>query len=118
MLPKVPANVSLHPGWFENTLPEFLALTAGEVAFAHIDCDIYSSTRTVLDALAPRLAPYAVLVFDEYFNYPNWQAHEFKAFQEFLVRHQVEYRYLGFCEKNGQVAVRLERRVANSGALR
>jgi hypothetical protein len=26
-----------------------------------------------------------VIVFDEYFNYPGWRAHEYKAFQEFIV---------------------------------
>ena len=25
-----------------------------------------------------------MIVFDEYFNYPGWRGHEFKAFQEFV----------------------------------
>ena len=36
------------------------------VAFAHIDVDLYSSTRTVLRALAPRLTAGSVLRFDEW----------------------------------------------------
>ena len=106
-LPQVPANVTLHKGWFDKTLPEFLRAQTGPVAFLHVDCDIYSSTKTVFDHLAPRLAPGAVIVFDEYFNYPNWEYHEFKAFQEFVRDSGFSYRYLGFAQKNGHVAVKL-----------
>ena len=110
-LPPVPANVTLHKGWFEETLPRFLA-GAGEerVAFLHVDCDIYSSTVTVLKHLRPRLAPGSVVVFDEYFNYPNWQRHEWRAFQEFVRDTGIGYRYLGFAQKNGHVAVELGER--------
>ena len=107
-LPDVPSNVALHKGWFEQTLPAFLAAHPDDsVAFLHVDCDIYSSTVTVLSLLAPRLRPDAVLVFDEYFNYPNWQRHEWRAFQEFIRDTGLSYRYLGFAQKNGHVAVQL-----------
>lgn len=106
-LPQVPANVTLHKGWFDKTLPEFLRGQTGPVAFLHVDCDLYSSTKTVFDQLASRLGPGAVIVFDEYFNYPNWERHEFKAFQEFIRDSGFSYRYLGFAQKNGHVAVKL-----------
>jgi hypothetical protein len=107
-LPEVPPSVTLHKGWFDDTLPRFLAAHPGEpVAFAHVDCDIYASTVTVLRELGPRLEPGSVLVFDEYFNYPNWQRHEFRAFQEFVRDTGFSYAYLGFAQKNGHVAVRL-----------
>src|SRR5215467_450286 len=47
-LPRVPANVRLHRGLFEDSLPAWLAEHPGPVAFIHVDCDLYSSTRTVL----------------------------------------------------------------------
>jgi predicted O-methyltransferase YrrM len=107
-LPEVPANVALHKGWFEQTLPAFLAAHPDDrVAFLHVDCDIYSSTVTVLQTLAPQLRAGTVLVFDEYFNYPNWQRHEWRAFQEFIRDNGMSYRYLGFAQKIGHVAVRL-----------
>jgi Methyltransferase domain len=107
-LPNVPANVTLHRGWFEDTLPRFLAGAGDEsVAFLHVDCDIYSSTATLFKHLSPRLGPGAVLVFDEYFNYWNWQHHEWRAFQEFVRDTGTSYRYLGFAQKNGHVAVQL-----------
>lgn len=107
-LPEVPANVTLHKGWFDETLPGFLAQHVGEpVAFLHVDCDIYSSTVTIFRELSSRLQSGTVIVFDEYFNYPNWQQHEWRAFQEFLCETGFSYRYIGFAQKNGHVAVRL-----------
>jgi len=107
-VPQVPSNVTLHKGWFDETLPRFLASAGSErVAFLHVDCDIYSSTTSMLRHLGPRLGPGSVLVFDEYFNYPNWQRHEWRAFQEFVRDTGTSYRYLGFAQKNGHVAVQL-----------
>jgi len=93
-IPAVESNVRLHVGWFDDTLPTFLDEHAGDVAFVHVDSDIYSSARTVLFGLAPRIRPGTVIVFNEYFNYPNWKQHEFRAFQEFCSEHDVEYDYL------------------------
>ena len=104
-LPKVPANVRLHVGWFDATLPAFLAAQDGPVALLHIDCDIYSSTRTVFELLGARLVPGSVIVFDEYFNYPGWRGHEYKAFQEFVAAGGRGYRYLGYAAEKGHVAV-------------
>lgn len=83
-LPAVKPNVRLIKGWFDNTLVPFLAETPGDISFLHIDCDLYSSTKTVLDAVGPRLADRCVIVFDEIFNYPGWEKHEALAFLEFL----------------------------------
>ncbi|HLJ21868.1 MAG TPA: class I SAM-dependent methyltransferase [Stellaceae bacterium] len=117
-LPPMPANVRLYPGWFADTLPRFLGEHAGDgVAFVHIDCDIYASTVTVLAQLGDRLRSGAILVFDEYFNYPNWQRHEWRAFQEFVRDTGVAYTYLGFAQKNGHVAVRLGEKSAEASRL-
>lgn len=95
-LPKVPANVKLHPGWFDKSVPEFAASHAGDVAFLHIDCDLYSSTAAIFNALGDRIVPGSVLMFDEYFNYPNWKAHEHKAFVEFQAATGRKFKYLGY----------------------
>jgi hypothetical protein len=107
-LPSVPRNVRLHRGWFADSLPAFAADHPGPIAFMHVDCDLYSSTRTAFDVLGDRIGSGAVVVFDEYFNYPGWQAHEFKAFQEFVAARGVRYRYLGFVARGGSVAVRID----------
>jgi len=105
-MPKVPSNVRLYGGWFEDSIPPWLDANPGPVAFIHVDCDLYESTRTIFTHLADRIVPGTIILFDEYFNYPNWEQHEFKAFQEFIRDRAVRYRYLGFSRQ--QVAVRVE----------
>jgi hypothetical protein len=104
-LPKVPANAVLHVGWFDQTLPPFLASEPGDCALVHVDCDIYTSTAIIFEQLKGRIKQGTVIVFDEYFNYPGWRAHEYKAFQEFIAASGLSYRYLGFSAEKGHVAV-------------
>jgi len=106
-LPKVPANVLLHSGWFNESLPAFKNQHPDPIAYMHIDCDLYSSTRTIFEQLGDRIVPGTVIVFDEYFNYPNWQQHEYKAFQEFVRGHGMTYTYLGFLSYDSCVAVKI-----------
>ena len=47
----------------------------------------------------------SIIVFNEYFNYPNWKQHEYKAFQEFVQQHDVQYEYL--CWGQFEVLVRI-----------
>jgi hypothetical protein len=80
---------------FEETLPGFIEKHAGPIAFMHIDCDLYSSTRVVFDHLAERIVPGTVILFDEYFNYPGWQFGEYKAFQELVRDRNLGYKIIG-----------------------
>jgi hypothetical protein len=98
--------VVLHKGWFCDTLPLFLDEHIESVRFLHVDCDLYSSTKTIFSALADRLVSGTIIVFDEYFNYPGWQECEYKAFMEFVStgRH---FEYLAYNCRSEQVAVRL-----------
>lgn len=104
-IPRVDDNVELVIGWFDETLPRFLESNEGTLALAHIDSDVYGSARTVLSQLAPRIGPGSVIVFNEYFNYPNWKEHEYRAFQEFCRDHAVKYEYL--CWGMYEVAVKI-----------
>jgi hypothetical protein len=106
-LPKVPGNARLHVGWFDATLPAFLAANPEPCALIHVDCDIYSSTVSVFTALRERIVAGTVIVFDEYFNYPGWRQHEFKAFAEFIAASGLRYRYIGFAAEKGHVAVQI-----------
>ncbi|MFM7344690.1 MAG: TylF/MycF/NovP-related O-methyltransferase [Tagaea sp.] len=106
--PKISAvqeNVRLINGYFQDTIPEFKRAVAGPMAFMHVDCDLYESTKSVFDGLEDRIVPGTVVLFDEYFNYPGWQNHEFKAFQEFCARTGRRYAYQAFCPQWFSVAV-------------
>jgi Methyltransferase domain len=103
-LPDV-AGAELVVGWFNETLPDFLANHPGPVAFLHLDADLYSSTVTVLEHVGPRLRPGSVILFDEYFNYPGWEQHEHRAWREFVARTGIQCRYVAYTCNHEQVAV-------------
>ena len=73
-------------GWFNMTLPPFLAQRRRDehVAFLHVDSDLYSSAATVLSLLSSRLRPGTVIVFDELFNFPGYEEGEIRALWELL----------------------------------
>jgi len=104
-LPAVPGHVTLHKGWFSETLPPFLQTMNDPVALLHIDCDLYSSTAFVLNALADRIGAGTVVVFDEYLNYPGWKLHEHRAFQEFVAKSGLAFRFDSFVPSHQQVGV-------------
>lgn len=105
-VPEVP-GAEVVPGWFEDTLPKFFAEHPGDVAFLHLDADLYSSTVTALEHAGPRLRPGSVVLFDEYFNYPGWELHEHLAWREFVARRRVSFEYLCFTADNEQLALRI-----------
>jgi methyltransferase family protein len=108
-VPALPGNVAIHKGWFAETLPVFLGQHHNEsIGLLHIDCDLYSSTVTVLAHVGDLLRPGSIVVFDEYFNYHGWQNHEFKAWQEFAAARQLNYSYRGFCAQGGHVFLSVE----------
>lgn len=99
-------RISLIAGWFNETLPGFLLNHPGPVSFAHIDCDIYSSAKYVLDQLKDRMIPGTVLLFDEMINVIDYEIHEFKAFNEFLEENDREAELI--CHGRYQVAFKIK----------
>lgn len=104
--PDVP-GAELVVGWFDDSLPPFMAEHSGPVTFLHVDCDLYSSTVTVLDHVGPRLVAGSVVVFDEYWNYPGWLDHEHKAWMEYVERTGTKFEYVSYTSNDEQVAVRV-----------
>ncbi|MEU4806822.1 TylF/MycF/NovP-related O-methyltransferase [Actinosynnema sp. NPDC023587] len=105
-MPEVP-GAGIVAGWFDDTLPEFMAEHPGDVAFLHLDADLYSSTVTALKHVGPRLRPGSVVLFDEYFNYPGWEVHEHLAWREYVAEHDLSFEYLCFTSNNEQLALRI-----------
>ena len=89
-LPIVQKNVELVVGMFADTLPPFLAKHASPAALIHIDCDLYSSTKLVLEWLTPRIIPGTVIVMDEYWIVVE---HEQRAFEEWLTQTNRQCRH-------------------------
>lgn len=95
-LPSVPDNAKLHAGLFADTLPAFAAGQAAPLRLVNVDCDLYSSAREGLEALAPLVVEGTVLVFDEYLCNPGWEAEEHRALVEVAARYGWRYDYLAF----------------------
>jgi hypothetical protein len=58
--------VEIVPGYFEATLPHLPEQT--KFAFVHIDCDLYTSVRPVLDLLYDRVADGGYIVIDDFIH--------------------------------------------------
>jgi len=115
ILPPVLHNVELFKGWFSDTLSTFTKNidSSQPIAFLHIDSDIYSSAATAFEILSDRIQQGTILVFDELYNYPGYENHEFKAFQEFLDKHNFRAHYLAYNIYHEQVVVQIESKNAN-----
>nr|WP_245788185.1 class I SAM-dependent methyltransferase [Amycolatopsis marina] len=114
-LPDVP-GAELVVGLFADSLPDFLERHPGHVDFLHVDSDLYSSAKTVLDLVGPRLRPGSIVHFDEFFNYPGWKRHEYRAWMEYVERTGVEYEYEAYTYNDNQVTVRITGGVPDAAA--
>jgi O-methyltransferase len=73
-------RVSFIKGWFQNTLPGFLAeFTPRSRLVIHNDSDLYSSTLFTLANLNTLLAPGAVVILDDF----SMATHVFRAFADY-----------------------------------
>lgn len=109
ILPNTNDNVKLIKGYFNDTLPIFLKEHKEKVAFIHVDCDLYSSTKTIFDNLYNRIEKGTIIEFDEYYCYVGWEHHEYKAFQDFCKKYNVKYEYIAthFRSGAGRMSVRI-----------
>ena len=104
-LPKVPKNVRLHKGNFDETIPAWLSTHDDIVAFVHIDCDLGSSTETIFAQLEERIQPGTIIVFDDYFNFQDWEKDGHRVFTEYVDRCSVLFEPIGYGYK--ELAVRI-----------
>ena len=76
-------NVRLVIGLYADTLPQF-DFGQYHIGLVHIDCDLYSSTATVLEWIGPWLKPGVIVLFDEYHGYSGAELHEQRAWLEWI----------------------------------
>lgn len=97
ILPNMPANVRLYKGWFDDTLPVWAKEHGDEtISLLRVDCNIYSSTKTIFRELGNLLRPGSWICFDELIGYYGWQDHEYKAFMEFVDETGYRYEYISY----------------------
>lgn len=106
--PQIP-NAHVIIGLFEDTLPRWFDDLDEELdglRLVHIDCDLHSSTATVLEHVGPRLLPGTFVVFDEFHGYPGCEDHEQRAWSEFVARSGCQYDVIGHGPEQWAVQIR------------
>lgn len=74
------------------------------IALVHIDCDLYNSTKQILNLIESRIVDGTILLFDDWFNYKgNPNKGEQRAFNEFLnenprIKVSEYLQYATFCK--------------------
>ncbi len=85
-------NLKLVKGLFHESLPNFLAEWSGRAALVHIDCVLYESTLACLLPILSRCQVGTVVIFDEYYNYPDFAHHEWLAWREARAQYKMASR--------------------------
>jgi predicted O-methyltransferase YrrM len=100
-LPTVNENVKLIKGWFDDTLPIWIKNYKNEnIKFLHIDCDLYSSTSTILNLLNNKIDTGTIIVFDDFYywksplKYEFWKKGEYKALVEWITKYNREFEII------------------------
>lgn len=97
-------NVQLQVGLFSETLPSFIDThRTHRLLILHLDADLYSSTKEVLENMCTFFMPGTILLFDELCYYDTedpedamMRAHEYRAFMEFCqTRPSFQYEFIG-----------------------
>lgn len=75
-------RVKIVKGWFEDTVADWAKKQRDHLAFIHIDSDLYSSCKTVLEGIDHLITRGTVIQFDEIQGYPNYLQDEYRALRE------------------------------------
>lgn len=96
-LPIVNSNVVLVKGLFQDVLETFIVTQNKKVSFIHIDSDLYSSAKYILNTLKSYIDENCIIVFDELVNFPEFDGEnsELRAFYEFVMENKVKYKWIG-----------------------
>lgn len=96
---KFARNVVLHQGWFQDSIPAFRHANQAclpHISFIHIDCDLGSSTSTILNSFEDVIRNNKpMLLFDEFYNYRGFEEHEMRAFLNFANRTGLPFEVVG-----------------------
>lgn len=103
-------RISFVKGWFQDTLPGFIAgelaaLQSGRKVVVHYDADIYSSTLFVLASLWPHLQAY-------HFCFDEFMGDELRALSDFRSAFPTDIAYLAYDQCEGY-PVRVAGRMMN-----
>ena len=109
-VPNIPGT-RIFKGWFEDTVKEYLA-AASPIALLHLDCDLYSSTKTVLDGIGHLLLPGSIICCDEWLYRDTELLPRFDQEQQAVLDWiETQNKRVHFCDFADMTSMGHERRV-------
>lgn len=114
------SRVHFVDGWYKDTLSLHpIKLNTTRVSVVMIDCDAYSSAVLALNFVSPFLSDISAIFFDD------WRLNdldvkgmgEYRAFNEFLLRHKQEFAVVGFGQYNRKSRVFIVKRIDRNASL-
>lgn len=78
-------KIHLVKGWFGETIPA-AKRAVGDIAFLHLDCNLYESYKVCLEQLHDHVVPRGIIFIDDY---KSWQGSK-KATDEFIQERKLE----------------------------
>ncbi len=95
--PKPPDFCIYKKGNTSTELKKFLTKQSKKsINMVHFNLDTYTPTKSCLDLLKPFLNKGTILIFDDFYGYPGWSMHENKAFEKFIIKSQIKYKFICF----------------------
>ncbi len=89
-------DVTFYKGWFEDTINQYICDGAKPISLLHIDCDLYSSTKTIFSKLKEYIGPNTIIVFDEWYYNCDYRCNdgEQKAFFEWAAQDGISFEFI------------------------
>jgi hypothetical protein len=114
-LPNLKSNVMLHKGFFEESLPVWYKNQPNNffISLLHIDCDLYSSSKFVLNFLNSNIKKNTIIVFDDFYRWDNpkiykfWEEGEYKALKEWIEIYDREIEIVSRSRFGWQTAIKV-----------
>jgi len=96
-IPQLGENIILIKGLFQDTLIDFLKEKNTKISFIHIDSDLYSSAKYVLDTCKSYFNDTCYVVFDELVNFEYFESDksELMALYDFIQENNITYKWIG-----------------------
>lgn len=99
--PDLPKNYHIIEGFLEDTFEPFYNKIRNEeefnCIFVHLDMDIYEPTKHFLSIIRKEEIK-TIICFDELINYEGFENHEWRAFNEEILRNNIPHKVIAFSD--------------------
>jgi hypothetical protein len=104
-----PENIEIIIGLIQDTLPPFLIKHPEPAGFIHIDTDLFSTCKNILDNLTRQIVAGTIILFDEFWSWNNDKIvlfSEGRAYNEWAEKNNKDITILGRTD-HSQLAIQV-----------